>query len=124
MCNVCKEYHVSHDIFTFDEVTSCLEQSLLTSEWVTAEEIDWLQMQGANSELILVARDFVFSCDGYIDQWAIQWYHRGATTLCTETRFTFTVYRLLDACSVLWVLGENTFLDRGSDGQFMESFSM
>ena len=85
-----------------------MEQSLTINEWISDEKIDQLRVRAREDRdtVVLIPRDFVFSCRGTIEQWSLHWLHRYA--FCPTVSFTFYVLRESEECN-LQVVGMNTF---------------
>lgn len=96
---------------TKHQASECLEGALAISEWTSGTEIEDFRLRDRNDErtVILLARDFVFSCDGRVNQWNIAWYHREAWTNCAAVQFIFYVFRQSDHCGTLNLVGSNLF---------------
>ena len=81
------------------------------SEWNSDNEIEDFRIRDRSDEntVMLITPDFTFSCDGYVNQWNIVWYHREAWRNCVTVQFTFYVFRTAQQCGSLTVVGSNSF---------------
>ena len=100
----------------------CLEQSLQPQQWAPNSEIDDLRMRDRSGErvLLLVALDFLFACEGTVEQWTIRWMHREAWPGCATVSFNFYVLRQSEGCGALTAVGDNLFsvtTDQHSDSE-------
>ena len=83
----------------------------MPDQWNSDFGIEDLRLRDRSDErtLLLIAQDFVFTCEGVIERWAIRWSHREAVTNCATIFFDFLVFRQLEECGTLIVVGSNSF---------------
>ena len=91
--------------------SACLENALPPHEWVSGVELEEFRIRDRSDEraVFLMARDFVFSCNGNIIQWIIRWHYRDASPFCATIRFLFYVLRQSQLCGLTTKVGSNEF---------------
>ena len=90
---------------------SCLENALPQEAWVTNHDLEEFRVRDRSAERVvfLMARDFVFSCNGTVLRWIIRWFYRDASPNCATITFTFYVLRQLRDCGITTIEGQNVF---------------
>ena len=89
----------------------CLENALPQESWGPDTELEEFRIRDRSDEraVFMMARDFVFTCNGTVRQWIIRWYYRDASPNCATIHFTFYVLRELLQCGLLAPKGQNMF---------------
>lgn len=82
------------------------------SDWTSGDEIGDYRIRGREDEdtILLIMKDFVFTCQGNITQWRLQWHYRDGLSGCT-IHFHFYVMRQLEDCGNVIITGENHFTE-------------
>lgn len=94
------------------KVLPCLEQTLSKSDWTSSDEIGDYRIRGREDEntTLLIMKDFVFTCQGSITQWKLQWHYRDGLSGCI-IHFHFYVMRQSEDCGNVIIAGENHFTE-------------
>ena len=93
------------------KASPCLESALSPDEWVSGSELEQFRIRNREDEraVIVIARDFVFTCAGSVKQWKIRWHYRDASPGCATVIFTLLVLRQTESCGMITIKGQNTF---------------
>ena len=78
---------------------------------MTDHELEEFRIRDRSDERVvfLMARDFVFSCNGTVQRWIIRWFYRDASPNCATITFTFYVLRQSVDCGITTIEGHNMF---------------
>lgn len=110
---VCIHAYYSNSLICFVyKVSPCLEQTLSASDWASADEIGDYRIRGREDEntILLVMKDFVFTCRGSITQWKLKWQYRDGLAGCA-IHFHFYVMRQSEDCGNVIIVEENLFVE-------------
>lgn len=82
------------------------------SDWTSGDEIGDYRIRGREDEdtILLIMKDFLFTCQGNITQWRLQWHYRDGLSGC-KIHFHFYVMRQSEDCSNVIITGENHFTE-------------